>query len=121
MDASRDYGRIQGLLAVAGSPPCQHERSGERPPSQRSPVPQALAARLAVIPVVAGRQWLEGQGTGVDAVTRAGGSGPIAEDMAQMAAAAAAEHLGAAQEPALVRPQFDRFCDCWLGAARPAR
>src|SRR6185437_16994118 len=90
-------------------------------PAKSGPVPQALAAWLAVIPVVPRRQWLEGQGTGVDAIAPAGGSGPIAEDMAQMTAAAAADHLGAAQEPALVWPQFDRVCDGWLGEARPAR
>src|SRR5258706_14123132 len=41
--------------------------------------------------------------------------------MTQMTAAAAANHLGAAQEPALVRPQLDSCCDGWLGEARPPR
>src|ERR1022692_4042172 len=41
--------------------------------------------------------------------------------MAQMAAAAAADHLGAAQEQALVRPQLNSLGDGRLVEARPAR
>src|SRR5216683_1848679 len=64
----------------------------------------ASAAGLAVALAAVRRRRLEGQRTGVDAVAPAGGSGPVAEDMAQMPAALTADHLGAAQQPALVRP-----------------
>ena len=64
----------------------------------------ASVAGLAVAWVAVRRRRLEGQGAGVDAIAPAGGAGPVAEDMAQMTAAAAADHLGAAQQPALVGP-----------------
>src|SRR5215472_13059979 len=64
----------------------------------------ASAAGRAVAWVAVRRRGLEGQCAGVDAVAPAGGTGPVAVDMAQMTAAAAADHLGAAQQPALVRP-----------------
>src|SRR6516162_8229635 len=79
------------------------------------------AAGLAVASVGAGRHRLEGQRAGVDAVAPAGGPWPVAEDMTQMTAAPAADHLGAAQQPALVRPQLDCRLAGRLEEARPAR
>src|SRR5215813_13757479 len=82
--------------------------------------PLASAAGRAVAWVAVMRGGLEGQRAGVDAIAPAGGGGPVAEDMAQMTAAAAADHLGAAQQPALVRPELDRLLAGRLDEARPA-
>src|SRR5262249_59441169 len=87
--------------------------SGPRATSLRPPHPRhderhllkaQSAAGRAVAWFAVRRRGLKGQCAGVDAIAPAGGTGAVAEDMAQMTAAAAADHLGAAQQPGPVRP-----------------
>ena len=59
---------------------------------------QASAARLAVALIPGWQRGLEGQRARIDAIALACGSRPVAENMAQMAAAAATDHLRTAQE-----------------------
>src|SRR5262249_29875636 len=93
-------GAFAGLRGVGGRP-------AQTPPeSWGGAGPLASAAGRAVAWVAVMRGGLEGQRAGVDAIAPACGGGPVAEDMAQMTAAAAADHLGAAQQPALVRPEL---------------
>src|ERR1700749_1401087 len=66
------------------------------------------------------RCWLEGQRGRVDAVALAGRARPVAEDVAEVPAAAAAQDLGAAHEHAVVRAQLDRAGHGRLVEARPA-
>src|SRR5262245_1948542 len=75
--------------------------------------------RPAVVLLPACRRGLEGQRAGVDAVALPGRGRPVVEDVAQVATAAAADHLGAAHEQAVVRPQLDRLGDRGLVEARP--
>src|SRR6201992_3184182 len=63
---------------------------------------------------------LEAQGGRVDAVALAGRARPVAEDVAQVTAAAAAQDFGAAHEHAVVRAQLDRVLGGGLEEARPA-
>ena len=82
------------------------------PPAQRRSGPGRAVSGAGLALVAVGGRWrgLEGQRAGVDAIALAGRSGPVAEDVTQMTAAATADHLGPPQEPAVVRPQFDRCC-----------
>src|SRR5262245_26598500 len=61
----------------------------------------------------------EFHGDAVHAVAQAGRRRAVLEDMAEMAAAAAAVHLGAGHEPAVVHGRADRVVD-WRPEARPA-
>src|SRR5215469_5999033 len=62
---------------------------------------------------------LERQRARVDAVPLAGRPGTVVEDVAEVAAAAAADDLGAPHEQAVIRPQFDRLGDRGLVEAGP--
>src|SRR5690348_16933674 len=81
------------------------------------PVP---ARRSDVALLLARGRGLERQRARVDAVPLAGRLGTVVEDVAKVAAAAAAHDLGAPHEQAVVRPQLDRLGDRGLVEARPA-
>src|SRR5438270_7530509 len=63
--------------------------------------------------------WGELQGTAVDAVAQAGWLRAVREHVAQVAAAAAADDLGAGHPVARVGVGLDRFGEGRLGEARP--
>src|SRR5690242_18040073 len=75
--------------------------------------------RSAVGLLLARRRRLERQRARVDAVPLAGRLGAVVEHVAKVAAAAAADDLGAPHEQAVVRPQFDRLGDGGLVEAGP--
>src|SRR4051812_41850597 len=56
----------------------------------------------------------------IDAVAQAGRAGAVLEDMAEMAVALRAQHLGADHAVGDVALLFDMAFECWLGKARPA-
>ncbi len=62
----------------------------------------------------------EGERGGVDAVALAGGAGAVVEDVPEVPPTAAATHLGAAHEEAVVGAQLDRLGDRRLGERGPA-
>src|SRR5205823_3709256 len=64
---------------------------------------------------------VEVEGQGVDAVALPGGRGAVVEDMAEVAAAALAQHLDAGHEVALVDTALDVRLVLGLPEARPAR
>src|SRR6266487_437996 len=83
--------------------------------------PEPVPARRSDIALLLARgRGLERQRARVDAVPLAGRLGTIVEDVAKVAAAAAAHDLGAPHEQAVVRPQLDRLGDRGLVEARPA-
>ena len=82
-------------------------------PRRARPPPAAGGAPLAGVRVQVQRQR-------VDAVALARRPGAVGEDVAQVRAAAAAEHLVADHSVAVVRPDLDVLGDGGLGEARPA-
>src|SRR2546430_16803162 len=82
------------------------------------PVP---ARRSDVALLLARGRGLERQRARVDAVPLAGRLGTVVEDVAKVAAAAAAHDLGAPHEQAVVRPPLDRLGDRGPGEDTPAR
>src|ERR1051326_1556744 len=96
------------------------QRSGSESRRERSnmitaPLPSlgGCAAPLALsqaglgVSLACGR--LEVERGGVDAVSLAGGSRPVVEDMAEVTSAVAADDLGALHEVAVVGTQLDRL------------
>src|SRR5437773_8255955 len=63
---------------------------------------------------------LEFERGGVDAITLAGGTGAVVEDVPEMTAAAPARDLGAHHAVSAVFVQLDRLGNGRLGEARPA-
>src|SRR6516164_6159756 len=84
-----------------------------------SPEPGPARRSVAALLLTRGH-GLEGQRARVDAVPLTGRLGTVVEDVAKVAAAAAAHDLGTPHEQAVVRPQLDRLGDRGLVEARPA-
>src|SRR6185369_5732244 len=78
------------------------------------------AARSVSALLLAHGHGLERQRARIDAVPLTGRLGAVVEDVAKVAAAAAAHDLGAPHEQAVVRPQLDRLGNRGLVEARPA-
>src|SRR5215469_8950181 len=82
--------------------------------------PEPVRPPRSVVGLLLARgRGLERQRARVDAVPLAGRLGTVVEHVAEVAAAAAADDLGAPHEQAVVRPQFDRLSDRGLVEAGP--
>src|SRR4029077_19530087 len=95
----------------AGSTDCHGSGSPRAGPGAAGSVTALLVAR---------GHRLERQRARIDAVPLTGRLGAVVEDVAKVAAAAAAHDLGAPHEKAVVRAQLDRLGDRGLVEARPA-
>src|SRR4029077_8623273 len=95
----------------AGSTDCHGSGSPRAGPGAAGSVTALLVAR---------GHRLERQRARIDAVPLTGRLGAVVEDVAKVAAAAAAHDLGAPPEQAVVRPQLDRRGAGGLVYARPA-
>src|SRR5262249_47638324 len=112
--------RVFGPPRPRGRPrpggPRRSHGSGPAPSKARAARwPRRACRRLRLLV----RRGLERQRARVDAVPVACRGGPVVEDVAQVAAAAAADDLGAAHEQAVVRPQLDRLGERRLVEAGP--
>src|SRR5262249_57029821 len=83
--------------------------------------PQPGTAWRSVVALLLARgHGLERQRARIDAVPLTSRLGTVVEDVAKVAAAAAAHDLGTPHDQAVVRPQLDRLGDRGLVEARPA-
>ena len=93
---------------------------GSCDPAVRLPDGVAVARRARATPRPSPSSAIEVQRAGVDAVAQAGRVRAVVEDVAEVAAAALADDLGAAHEEAVVGPGLDRVVVHRVEEARPA-